>query len=70
MSRAHKLRLFVSQRLSAVVEDILSAFEKTIAKYEEEAALSQEVIARQHALLCTLNKPLMDVPTAGEWTHT
>uniref|UniRef100_UPI0037E87D15 zinc finger protein 70-like n=1 Tax=Semicossyphus pulcher TaxID=241346 RepID=UPI0037E87D15 len=64
MSRVQKLLEFVSQRLSAAVEDILSACEKTLLKYEQEATLSQEVISRQHALLCALNKPLMDVPSA------
>lgn len=66
MSRVQKLRFFVTQRLNAAVEEILAAFEKTIVKYEQEAALSQEVISRQHALLCALNKPLMDLPVAGE----
>lgn len=61
MSRVQKLRVFVSQRLNAAVEEILAAFEKTIVKYEQEAALCQEVISRQHALLCALHKP-----SAGE----
>ncbi|XP_051246898.1 zinc finger protein 48-like [Dicentrarchus labrax] len=60
MSRVQKLRLFVSQRLNAAVEDILAAFEKTVVKYEQEAALCQEVISRQHALLCALHNPLME----------
>lgn len=66
MSRVQKLRVFVSQRLNAALEDILAVFEKTIVKYEQEAALSQEVISRQHALLCALNKPLMEIPSTGE----
>ncbi|XP_018542137.1 zinc finger protein 691 [Lates calcarifer] len=60
MSRVQKLRVFVSQRLNAAVEEILAAFEKTIVKYEQEAALCQEVISRQHALLCALHKPSAD----------
>ncbi|XP_012734735.2 zinc finger and SCAN domain-containing protein 10 [Fundulus heteroclitus] len=69
MSRSLKLRLFVSQRLNAAVEEILDAFEKTIVKYEEEAVLSQQVISRQHALLCALNKPVMDAPAADVFTQ-
>ncbi|XP_040908864.1 transcriptional repressor CTCF-like [Toxotes jaculatrix] len=69
MSRVQKLRVFVSQRLNAAVEEIWAAFEKTIVKYEEEAALCQEVISRQHALLCTLHKPLMEVPSADAFTQ-
>ncbi|GAA6231017.1 zinc finger protein 691-like [Lates japonicus] len=60
MSRVQKLRVFVSQRLNAAVEEILAAFEKTIVKYEQEAALCQEIISRQHALLCALHKPSAD----------
>lgn len=66
MSRSQKLRLFVTQRLNAAVEEILAAFEETIVKYEEEAALSQQVISRQHALLCALDKTVMEAPAAGE----
>lgn len=66
MSRVQKLRVFVSERLNAAVEEILAAFEKTLVKYEQEAALCQEVISRQHALLCALHKPLMELPSAGE----
>ncbi|KAM4550622.1 uncharacterized protein V3H82_019708 [Fundulus diaphanus] len=69
MSRSLKLRLFVSQRLNAAVEEILEAFEKTIVKYEEEAVLSQQVISRQHALLCALNKPVMDSQAADVFTQ-
>lgn len=58
--------MLVSQRLNAAVEDIIAAFEKTIVKYEEEAAQCHEVISRQHALLCALNRPLMDSPYTGE----
>ncbi|XP_023267655.1 transcriptional repressor CTCF-like [Seriola lalandi dorsalis] len=69
MSRVQKLRVFVSQRLNLAVEEILAAFEKTIVKYEQEAALCQEVISRQHALLCALHKPLMAVPSADAFTQ-
>uniref|UniRef100_UPI003AAE868F uncharacterized protein n=1 Tax=Centroberyx gerrardi TaxID=166262 RepID=UPI003AAE868F len=65
MARVQKLRVFVNQRLHAAVEEIFGVFEKTIAKYEQEAALSQEVIARQHALLCAVLKPQMQLPTTG-----
>lgn len=66
MSRVQKLRVFVSQRLNVAVEEILEAFEKTIVKYEEEAALSREVISRQHALLCALNNPIMEASSTGK----
>ncbi|XP_076610226.1 uncharacterized protein LOC143335015 [Chaetodon auriga] len=69
MSRVQKLRVFVSQRLNAAVEEILGVFEKTLIKYEEEAALCQEVISRQHALLCAVHKPLMDLPPADAFTQ-
>nr|XP_020507347.1 leucine-rich repeat extensin-like protein 1 [Labrus bergylta] len=66
MSRVQKFRLFVTQRLHVAVEDILAAFEETLVKYEQEAALTQEVISRQHALLCALNKPLMEAAQSGD----
>ncbi|XP_054878518.1 zinc finger and SCAN domain-containing protein 5C-like [Poeciliopsis prolifica] len=69
MSRSQKLRLFVTQRLNAAVEEILAAFEETIMKYEEEAALSQQVISRQHALLCALDKSVMEAPAADVFTQ-
>ncbi|XP_027891473.1 zinc finger protein 219-like [Xiphophorus couchianus] len=69
MSRSQKLRLFVTQRLNAAVEEILAAFEETIVKYEEEAALSQQVISRQHALLCALDKTVMEAPAADVFTQ-
>lgn len=69
MFHVQKLRAFASQRLNEALEEILEAFEKTIVKYEEEAALNREVISRQHALLCALNNPVItDTPAAGE-TH-
>lgn len=69
MSRVQKLRLFVNQRLNEALEEILAAFEKIIVKYEQEAALSLEVISRQHALLCALRSPLMELPSADVFTH-
>ncbi|XP_078031915.1 uncharacterized protein LOC117264016 [Epinephelus lanceolatus] len=69
MSRVQKFRIFVTERLNATLEEILTVFEKTVVKYEEEAALCQEVISRQHALLCALHKPLMDQPTADAFTQ-
>ncbi|XP_008420506.1 uncharacterized protein LOC103472568 [Poecilia reticulata] len=69
MSRSQKLRLFVTQRLNAAVEEILAAFEETIVKYEEEAVLRQQVISRQHALLCALDKSVMEAPAAGVFSQ-
>uniref|UniRef100_A0A1A8GSR7 C2H2-type domain-containing protein n=1 Tax=Nothobranchius korthausae TaxID=1143690 RepID=A0A1A8GSR7_9TELE len=63
MSLSQKLHSFVSQRLNVAIEEIMAAFEKTIVKYEEEAALNREVISRQHALLCSLNGSTGDVFT-------
>ncbi|GLD69082.1 gastrula zinc finger protein xFG20-1-like protein [Lates japonicus] len=36
MSRLQSLKVFVSQRLSAAVDEIFGHFEKTISEYEEE----------------------------------
>lgn len=36
MSRLHSLKLFVSQRLTAAVDEIFGHFERTISEYEEE----------------------------------
>ncbi|XP_014895064.1 uncharacterized protein LOC106951850 [Poecilia latipinna] len=69
MSRSQKLRLFVTQRLNAAVEEILAAFEETIVKYEEEAVLRQQVISRQHALLCALDKSVMEAPSAAVFSQ-
>ncbi|KAM3596253.1 uncharacterized protein V6R79_011207 [Siganus canaliculatus] len=69
MERLDKLRTFVSQRLNAAVEDIMAAFEKTVVKYEEEAAVCQEVISRQHALLLALHKPLNEIPSIDAFTQ-
>lgn len=70
MSPTQKLRLFMTERLNEVHVQILDiidkSIDKSIAKYEQEATLSQEVIARQHALLRSLNKPLMEQPSSGE----
>uniref|UniRef100_A0A1A8CZB8 C2H2-type domain-containing protein n=2 Tax=Nothobranchius kadleci TaxID=1051664 RepID=A0A1A8CZB8_NOTKA len=63
MSLSQKLHSFVSQRLNVAIEEVMAAFEKTIVKYEEEAALNREVISRQHALLCSLNGNTRDVFT-------
>lgn len=66
MSPAQKLRLFVTERLNEVLVEILEVIDKSIAEFEKEATLSREVIARQHALLCSLNKPLLGHPISGE----
>ncbi|CAG5886825.1 unnamed protein product [Menidia menidia] len=69
MSRVQKMRMFVSQRVNAAVEEILAAFEEVVEKYEEEAALSREVISRQHALLCSVNKSEMVPPLTDTFTQ-
>ncbi|XP_041866597.1 zinc finger protein 2 homolog [Melanotaenia boesemani] len=45
------LRAFVNERLTAAVEEIFQVFERTIAKYEEEASSSKQEIERLRSLL-------------------
>ncbi|XP_061598017.1 zinc finger protein 236-like [Cololabis saira] len=68
MAQMDKMRVFVSQRLNAAVEEILAMFAGTLMKYEQEAAQCHEVMSRQHALLCALNRPVMDSPYADMFT--
>ncbi|XP_069549076.1 zinc finger protein 37 homolog [Brachyistius frenatus] len=51
MSPQLLLRAFVSERLTAAAEEIFHVFEKTIAKYEEEASSSKQEIERLRGLL-------------------
>ncbi|XP_077363991.1 uncharacterized protein LOC144007910 isoform X2 [Festucalex cinctus] len=55
------LRALVNQRLSAAVEEILVAFEATVAEYEEELCRSKEEIERQRKLLDAVFKPSAEV---------
>ncbi|XP_075338714.1 uncharacterized protein LOC142398556 [Odontesthes bonariensis] len=57
MSSVQHLREFISQRLTAAAEEILSEFEKTIVQYEEE-------IDRQRGLLDISWKPQIKLHTA------
>ncbi|XP_072246441.1 uncharacterized protein [Leuresthes tenuis] len=45
------LRAFVNERLTAAAEEIFQVFERTIAKYEEEASSSKQEIERLRGLL-------------------
>ncbi|KAM9727826.1 uncharacterized protein ACNS7B_018150 [Menidia menidia] len=45
------LRAFVNERLTRAAEEIFQVFERTIAKYEEEACSSKQEIERLRALL-------------------
>lgn len=51
MSSPLLLRAFVTERLTAAAEEIFQVFERTIAKYEEEASSSQQEIERLRGLL-------------------
>lgn len=51
MSPPLLLRAFVNERLTAAAEEIFQVFEKTIAKYEEEASSSKQEIERLRGLL-------------------
>ncbi|XP_044229618.1 zinc finger protein 2 homolog [Thunnus albacares] len=54
MSTPLLLRAFVNERLTAAAEEIFEVFERTIAKYEEEASSSQQEIERLRGLLLDL----------------
>ncbi len=51
MSAPLLLRAFVNERLTAAAEEIFQVFERTIAKYEEEASSSKQEIERLRSLL-------------------
>lgn len=51
MSSRLLLRAFVNERLTAAAEEIFQVFERTIAKYEEEASSSKQEIERLKGLL-------------------
>lgn len=51
MSTPLLLRCFVTERLTAAVDEIFQVFERTIAKYEEEASSSKQEIDRLNGLL-------------------
>ncbi|XP_010744429.3 zinc finger protein 135 [Larimichthys crocea] len=50
MSTRLTLRAFVNERLTAAAEEIFQVFERTIAKYEEEASSSKQEIDRLRGL--------------------
>ncbi|XP_053188569.1 zinc finger protein 501-like [Scomber japonicus] len=54
MSTPQLLRAFVNERLTAAAEEIFDVFERTIAKYEEEACSSQQEIERLRGMLLDL----------------
>ena len=54
MSTPQLLRVFVNERLTAAAEEIFDVFERTIAKYEEEACSSQQEIERLRGMLLDL----------------
>ncbi|XP_030012690.1 zinc finger protein 394-like isoform X2 [Sphaeramia orbicularis] len=51
MSTQLFFKVFVNERLTAAVEEIVQVFERTIAKYEEEASSRQQEIERLRGLL-------------------
>ncbi|XP_054653567.1 zinc finger protein 287-like [Dunckerocampus dactyliophorus] len=56
MCKVQMLRAFVSQRLTAAVEEIFVLVERTIAEYEEELSRTKEENERQRQLLDTVFK--------------
>uniref|UniRef100_A0A3Q0RR29 C2H2-type domain-containing protein n=1 Tax=Amphilophus citrinellus TaxID=61819 RepID=A0A3Q0RR29_AMPCI len=64
MSSPLLIRAFVTERLTAAAEEIFQVFERTIAKYEEEASSSQQEIERLRGLL--LDKREMNFLFSGE----
>ncbi|TKS85813.1 Zinc finger protein 333 [Collichthys lucidus] len=50
MSTRLTLKAFVNERLTAAAEEIFQVFERTIAKYEEEASSSKQEIERLRGL--------------------
>lgn len=57
MSTIQLLRAFVSQRLTAAVEEIIGAFERTISEYEEEIDRQRRLLeaGRQPGIGAALN---------------
>ena len=51
MSARLTFRAVVNERLTAAVEEIFQVFDRTIAKYEEEASSSKQEIERLRGLL-------------------
>nr|XP_057915483.1 zinc finger protein 570-like [Doryrhamphus excisus] len=57
MCKVEILRALVNQRLTAAVEEICIAFERTIAEYEEELCRTKEENERQRQLLEVFKNP-------------
>ncbi|XP_061819468.2 uncharacterized protein [Nerophis lumbriciformis] len=75
MCHVQMLRALVSERLTAVVEEIFVVLERTIAEYEEELCRTKEDNERQRQLLDAVFKPQMEdvrekdlVPEQREWS--
>ncbi|KAK7889186.1 hypothetical protein WMY93_024746 [Mugilogobius chulae] len=51
MSKVHRLRALVSERLTAAAEEIFALVERTLAEYEEELCRSKEENQRKQQLL-------------------
>ncbi|XP_070702132.1 uncharacterized protein [Pempheris klunzingeri] len=47
MSRLHRLKVFIHQRLAAAVDDILGHLEETISEYEEETQRSRSALLQE-----------------------
>lgn len=65
MSKVEMLRVLVSGRLSAAVEEIFGLFERTIAEYEEQLCHSKQENERQRKLLDAVLKPEVRLNRAG-----
>ncbi|XP_072226394.1 uncharacterized protein [Leuresthes tenuis] len=57
MKQIEELRVFVSERLNAATSEILDAFAKTVANYEEQASRLKEENERHRSLLDIILKP-------------
>ncbi|KAM4539943.1 uncharacterized protein PAE49_020691 [Odontesthes bonariensis] len=70
MKQIEELRVFVSERLNAATSEILDAFAKTVANYEEEASRLKEENERHRSLLDIILKPKSAPTKAFEATKS
>ncbi|XP_061620903.1 zinc finger protein 22-like isoform X3 [Phyllopteryx taeniolatus] len=61
MCKAEKLKALLNARLSAAVEEIFTAFQRTIAEYEEELYRTKEENERQRQQLAAVSMPQVDL---------
>ncbi|XP_061620901.1 zinc finger protein 568-like isoform X1 [Phyllopteryx taeniolatus] len=66
MCKAEKLKALLNARLSAAVEEIFTAFQRTIAEYEEELYRTKEENERQRQQLAAVSMPQVDLRKTDE----